>query len=356
MIDINEKIIREYTNKESYKLGTYDYLNNKVVDINIEIKEQDNYKETNITANVESSNLTLYQVETSFNNINSFISCKCECSNSYSYFGEKSMCKHIVATCLKYLNEKEQIIKAQNIAKTTSLIKQIIENISTTKVAKQYLNLDIKYYYDSNNSNRKAFVELKIGEDKLYVVRNIKQFFACYNTGIETMEFGKNFTYNPYLHLFKEEDLNIIELFKEASELDEVSATTDRGYKSSVKFLSGKKAYFTESMVKRLFKNLNNRAITAVIKDQVFNDVKIAQEDMPLEFAINRENNKFILRQKDQMPTELCNEGEYFFYEGKIYEPPNGQRYAYLPFYNRFKEERNNFIEFYEEEKDDVAS
>ena len=356
LIDINEKIIREYTNKESYKLGIEDYLNNKVVNINIEIKEQDNYKETNITADVESSNLTLYQVETRFNNISSFISYKCECNNSYSYFGEQSMCKHIVATCLKYLNEKEQIIKAQNIAKTTILIKKITENISTTTAAKQYLNLDIKYYYDSNNSNRKAFVELKIGVDKLYVVRNIKQFFACYNTGMETMEFGKKFTYNPYLHLFKEEDLNIIELFKEASELDEVSATADRGYRSSVKFLSGKKAYFTESMVKRLFKNLNNRAITAVIKDQVFTDVKMAQEDMPLEFEINRENNKFILRQKEQMPTELCNDGEYFFYEGKIYEPPNDQRYAYLPFYNRFKEESNNFIEFYEEEKDDVAS
>ena len=38
------------------------------------------------------------------------------------------------------------------------------------------------------------------------------------------MEFGKKFTYNPYIHSFKEEDLNIIELFKEASELEEVAA------------------------------------------------------------------------------------------------------------------------------------
>ena len=56
------------------------------------------------------------------------------------------------------------------------------------------------------------------------------------------------------------------------------------------------------------------------------------------------------------MPTALCNDGEFFFYEGKIYELPKDQRNAYLPFYNRFKEENNNFIEFYEEEKDDVAS
>ncbi|MCJ7690952.1 MAG: SNF2 helicase associated domain-containing protein, partial [Clostridiaceae bacterium] len=356
MIDINEKIIREYTNKDYYKMGIENYLSNKVVAINIETKEQDNYKETNITANVESSNSTLYKVETSFNNISSFISYNCECNDTYNHFRGGSMCKHIVATCLKYSNEKEQIIKKQKMDKTTNLIKQITKSISTLKVAKQYLNIDIKYYHDSNNDNRKAFVELKIGEDKLYVVKNIKQFFACYNTGSEIIEFGKKFTYNPYVHLFKEEDLNIIELFKEASELEAVAQAAEIYVRRSVKFLSGKKAYFTESMVKRLFKCLNNRSITAVIKDQVFTNVLISHDAIPLEFEINRKSNKFILRQKDQMPIALCNEGEFFFYEGKIYEPPSGQRYSYLPFYNRFKEDDNNFIEFYEEEKDDVAS
>ncbi|MBK5242219.1 MAG: DEAD/DEAH box helicase [Clostridium sp.] len=357
-MDINDKNIRKYANKDSYKMGSEYYLSNRVLDINIEIKEEENYKETNITANVESSNETLYKVEISFNNNCSFISYRCECDNSYSYLSSsrRPMCRHIVATCLKYSNEKEQIIKEQKMAKTNNLIKQITKNISTVEVAKQHLNIDVKYYHDSNNDNRKACVELKIGEDKLYVVKNIKQFFACYNTGLEIMEFGKKFTYNPYLHLFKEEDLNIIELFKEASELEAVAEAAEVYVRRSVKFLSGKKAYFTESMVKRLFKCLNNRAITVVMKDQVFTNVQISQEAMPLEFEINRENNKFLLRQKEQMPTVLCSDGEFFFYEGKIYEPPNCQRYSYLPFYNRFKEDDNNFIEFYDEEKADVAS
>lgn len=88
-------------------------------------------------------------------------------------------------------------------SKTNNLIKQISKNISVTPRAKQYLNIDVKYQHDSNNGNRKATVELKIGENKLYVVRNIREFFTCYNSGFESMEFGKNFTYNPYLHSFK---------------------------------------------------------------------------------------------------------------------------------------------------------
>jgi len=265
------------------------------------------------------------------------------------------MCKHVVATLLKYFHEKEQIIKKQKLGKTNSLIKQITKNINTNSRAKEYLNLDIKYYYDCNSNNRKICVELRIGEDKLYVVKNIKEFFNCYIKGVDIMEFGKNFTYNPYIHSFKKEDLSIIELFIEASEL-EVAATADGNTRSSVKFVSGKTAYFTQSMVRRLFKCLNNRAITAIIKDQVFTNVHVVQEAMPLEFEINKEIENFVLSQKQHMPTALCKDGEFFFYIDKIYEIPKEQRSAYLPLYNRFKEENNSYIEFYEEEKEDVAS
>ena len=260
------------------------------------------------------------------------------------------------ATLLKYFYEKDEIIKVKKMAKTNSLIKQITKNISGDPRIKSYLNVDIKYEHGSNSDNRKSFVSLKIGEDKQYVVKNIKEFFICYNKNFESMEFGKKFTYNPYLHSFKEDDLNLIELFKEASELEAVAeaANTYRG--NAVKFLSGKKAYFTDSMVKRLFKCLYNRNLTVVIKGETFIDVHIKHINMPLEFEINRENSKFILQQKEHMPIAISNDGEFFFYKGEIYEPPIAQRDAYLPFYNRFKEENNNCIEFYEEEKDDVAS
>lgn len=109
-------------------------------------------------------------------------------------------------------------------------------------------------------------------------------------------------------------------------------------------------------MIKRLFKCLYNRDLTVVIKGETFTNVHIKRESMPLKFQINRENNKFILEQKQNMPIALSSDGEFFFYEGKIYEPSIDQRDAYLPFYNRFKEENNNCIEFYEEEKENVAS
>ncbi|MBZ9687290.1 DEAD/DEAH box helicase [Clostridium estertheticum] len=356
MNDINEEIIQKNSDSGSYKRGREYYLNNKVKYIDIDINEKGNYIETKINSKVESSKFTQYKVNTSFNNIAPFIIYHCECNANYSYYGQTSMCKHVVATLLKYFYEKEQIIKVKKMGKTNKLIKQITENLSSAPREKLNLKLDIKYVHDSNSDNRKSSFELKIGEDKLYVVKNIREFLLCSSKTIETLEFGKKFSYNPHLQCFNTEDLNIIEIFKEAGELETLIANVDTYRSSKVKFLSGKKAYFTDSMVKRLFKCINNRAITVVINGEIFTNVHVLQESMPLQFEINRENNKFVLQQKEHMPIALCNDGEFFFYAGEIYETAKEQRESYLPLYNRFKEENKNYMEFYEEEKDDVAS
>lgn len=353
--DINEEIIQKNSDLGSYKRGRDYYLNKKVKYIDIEINEQGAYAETKINSKVESSKFTQYKVNASFNNLAPFIIYHCECNAHYSYYGQTSMCKHVVATLLKYFYEKEQIIKVKKLSKTSNLIKQITKNLSSAPREKINLKLDIKYVHDTNSNNRKSSVELKIGEDKLYVVKNIKEFLSCFTKTLEIVEFGKKFSYNPLLHYFNAEDLNIIEIFKEANELETLIANVDT-YKSKVKFLSGKKAYFTDSMVKRLIKCLYDKAITVVIDDKIFTDVIVLQDSMPLNFEINRDNNKFILKQKEHMPIALCNDGEFFFYTGKIYHILKEQRESYLPLYNRFKEENNNYIEFYEEEKDEVAS
>ena len=84
------------------------------------------------------------------------------------------MCKHEVATLLKYLYEKEQIIKEKELIKTNNLIKEITKNMSRTPKSKVYLDVDIKYQHDATNYSSKSFVELKVGEDKLYVAKIFK--------------------------------------------------------------------------------------------------------------------------------------------------------------------------------------
>ncbi|WP_376769024.1 SNF2 helicase associated domain-containing protein [Clostridium psychrophilum] len=355
-MDIDEKIIEKDSESGTYKRGHEEYQSNKVKHMDIDIQEAGDLIETKISSKVESSKFTQYKVDASFNNVDNFITYHCDCNAYYSYYGQTNMCEHVVATLLKYVHEKEQILKTKKMDKTNNLIKQISKNISDEPRTKLYLNIEIKYECESNVYNSKPFVGLKVGEDKLYVVKNIKEFFVCYNKSYQTMEFGKKFTYNPYLHCFQKEDLNIIELFNEVSELQAVASSVDKYRGNTIKFLSGKKAFFTDSMIKRLFKCLYTRDLTVVMDGETFNNVHILRESIPLEFKIIRENDKFILKQNKLLPTALTSDGEFFFYEGKIYEPPIKQRDGYLPFYNRFKEENHNSIEFYEEEKNDVAS
>ncbi|MBU3144333.1 SWIM zinc finger domain-containing protein [Clostridium sp. CF012] len=235
MNEINEEIIQKNSDLGSYKRGREYYKNNKVKYIDIDINEEGDYTETKINSEVESSKFTHYKVNTSFNNIAPFIIYHCECNANYSYYGQTSMCKHVVATLLKYFYEKEQIIKVKKMDKTNNLIKQITKNLSSAPRGKLNLKLDIKYVHDSNSNNRKSSVEIKIGEDKLYVIKNIREFLTCSTKTFETLEFGKKFSYNPNLQYFSSEDLNIIEIFKEASELETLIANVDIYRSSKVK-------------------------------------------------------------------------------------------------------------------------
>ena len=161
-IDINEDIIRENTDKETYKVGKTYYLSNKVKDIDIEIEDLENpeeYSRTTITSNVESSEFTLYKVDICFDNIDLFINYNCDCNKySFGYYGRRNMCKHVVSTLLKYVYEKEQIIKEKKMVKTNNLIKQITNNINISQRSKIDLNVDIKYEHGSSSEDRKSVV------------------------------------------------------------------------------------------------------------------------------------------------------------------------------------------------------
>jgi hypothetical protein len=169
--ELNEKIIQKNSNAGSYKMGREYYLSNKVKHVALEMEDKGSYTETYVASTVEETRITQYKVETRFDNISGFIRYQCECNTHFSFYNSRTMCEHVVATLLKYLYEKEQIIKEKEMIKTNNLIKEITKNISSAPKAKLYLDIEIKYQQDSISDSRKSFVELKVGEDKLYVIK-----------------------------------------------------------------------------------------------------------------------------------------------------------------------------------------
>lgn len=75
----------------------------------------------------------------------------------------------------------------------------------------------------------KFVIELKVGEDRLYVVQNIGEFLSCLHSR-QTYEFTKHFSYDPQSHYFKSEDLEVLHVCKNLSQsehvYDDMSGTT----------------------------------------------------------------------------------------------------------------------------------
>lgn len=239
--------------------------------------------------------------------------------------------------------------------KTARLIEQIKAGIIPRDSRRKGLNMTVKlnaepWFYKGSS------IELKIGEDREYVVKNIKNFMYAYSRVNEEIEFGKGFTYNSQKYCFNEEDTEILNMLEELFQIDERSADLNRYANYNNKFLTGKRAYLTEINVKRLLKLLKDRELEVSIRGIVYSNVKIIEKQVPLEFELIREDDKIKLVHKSDIPIPITLDGEYMFFKGNIYKPDESKQRGYIPFYNEFAREKKNIITFDIKDKEKVAS
>lgn len=183
--------------------------------------------------------------------------------------------------------------------------------------------------YGSSN-----YLELRVGEEKLYVVKNMREFLEAVSYG-EELEFGKNFSYNPYVHSFKEEDKEIIRLLLNVYETDRAAEKLTRYGDRPVKFLTGKKAYLTERNLKKFLELLGERTLDLAVNKTNFSDVSIIKNNFPLQFALKKASKGIVLEQTTEPPMPITNTGSCFFYNN-IYIPTDEQVRIYKPILSTF--------------------
>lgn len=242
-----------------------------------------------------------------------------------------------------------------NSAKTARLVEQIKASMAGATANRKSLNIAVKlnvepWFYKGSS------LELKIGEDKLYVVKNIKHLMFAYSHPNEEIEFGKGFTYDPQKYCFMDGDMKLINILQELFEVDERRSDLGGFYNNSNKFLSGKKAYLTEINMKRILSLFANRGFEISIRNITYSDVKIVEGQLPLEFELIKEDEEIKLRHKSDMPIPVTVDGEYMFFKGNIYRPTEAEKKAYIPFYNEFAREKNSEICFDMKDSEKIAS
>ncbi|MBL4936369.1 DEAD/DEAH box helicase [Clostridium sp. YIM B02515] len=360
MYEIDEQKLKNTVGNVIYARGLDIYLRNKIRRMDLSIEDMGSEDVLDIDALVDSSYGTQnYNINVKIGQRSGRLAFNCDCD--YSASSEK-LCKHVVAVLLKFNRERDTLVRKQrglSSRKTNEFINCIKNNmLSSEESYLRELSLEVKYNVEFDDE-RKSTIELKVGENKTYVVKNMRDFLSAVDNKDAVIEFGKNFTYDPAVYTFKEEDKNLIDLLLEVYQTDKMIATNSsfHGYwNRPASLISGKKAVLTDRQVKRFFIIMKGKCFDASIDNLILNNISILEENMPLEFDIKLTNAALIIKQNEDLPLPLTDSGEYFFYKNNIYHPLKEQTRIYLPFYTEISNSRTKSMSFNKADVEKVAS
>ncbi|QGU96758.1 ATP-dependent helicase [Clostridium bovifaecis] len=198
-------------------------------------------------------------------------------------------------------------------------------------------------------------LELKVGEKSTYVVKGLKEFIETMLEGEETLYFGKNFTYDPKVHILSDNDKKIMDILIEVYEMNE-SLKYSGNSSLYNKFIKGKRIFLTDSQIKRVFLHLKDRPIGFKVQYGENITTSIVDNDIPLEYSILQQNEGFILRQNGPMTIPITRDKEYIFYNDKIYRLSEEQKQVFSAFYNSYRDKREKSIFLSVKDKEEIAS
>lgn len=343
---ITDGMIRQQaTNEAVYQRGIIYYLQKRVA--YFEFDDED------LTVDAEVIGMEEYDVTISFFRNGQIDDLYCTCPAFRDYSGA---CKHIVAV----LKRTQQEFQMQNMYEKQNLnmvdyIFDFFEVFRENKT-KEEVNLEIIYELENGYNGRLSSLELRIGMDRLYVVKNTRQFLESIIKN-KPLTFGKKFIFDPLIHTFKEQDREIIQLLREIYEHQKMLEDSFATSSSYASVLKGKKIYLSSSAVKRLFKTLNNRFFKAIVLGKESEFTTIKEKDLPLSFELKQKNEKLLLDLKQKHTfIPITQDGEYFFYQGSIYHISEKQQTYFFPFYNGFMRNRERAIIFSGKDKEKFVS
>ena len=292
-----------------------------------------------------------YRIEIELDSRGHFEDATCTCPAYEEYWG---YCKHIVAV-LSTVVEKSNRGDFNNPDKdSTDILSFFRYKQSDVKIP---VEVEVNYEFSPHtiNADVSSFLSLRMGEGKLYVVKNMKKFFEAVEKG-QQLEFGKEFTFDPRRHSFKEADQPIIDLLKEIYDHESILKEFSYGY-SKKSLFNGKNVGLPSSTLKRFFQICQSRLFNAMILGESYRNIGIVNTDIPVVFNFSKSDKELLLEvsHKGKM-LPLIDSGEYFFYEDYIYRVSDYQKENFKPFYNALLNKRDKTIRIPREHQESFLS
>ena len=154
-----------------------------------------------------------YAVQVAFEKDSSVRSYRCTCPAFTDYPGA---CKHVIAV-LKAAQQKLPTAWPDHVV-PNRVVEDLLEVFSNhhQEIPQEEVTLVVELQIILGH-RVSAQMQLKLGLQRLYVVKDIEQFISCIKTG-RPLGFGKQFMFEPSCQSFKEEDRAIIAMLQEMFE------------------------------------------------------------------------------------------------------------------------------------------
>jgi predicted nucleic acid-binding Zn finger protein len=334
--------IKEFTNNTIFIRAYKVYKSNKIKNLKAK-KVSDNgeiaYK---ISADINSSSLDEEYFTEFYLGEKGITKYYCSCPTFFNYDGP---CKHIVSLLIAFHYKPEKVIELQNRKVLDRLINNIKAGNKNITSIKYEVLMDITLCVEYNSGKPVYSLEIAVGEQQKYVVKNMKKFIYCIMKK-KALEFGSNFTLSNIYHIFNEEDFKIINVLQELYEFNEINKNqVDYNHKSFL--FKGKKVYLPTSHIKKVLEILEIREFNIRYLEQEQIKGEIVNEDLPLEFTISNVENTIVIEQLGDLPLIFTEDNKYFFYNKIIYKPSELQIEIYLGFLEAFKNNKKIIFEYH---------
>ncbi len=130
-------------------------------------------------------------------------------------------------------------------------------------------------------------IEMKVGQKRTYVVKNIKEFLKAINIQVQ-YPFTKNFSYDPTEQEFSQEDQEIIHLLLNAIKYEEIYQEFQPSYYRGSGSSDERAINIPLMIMDELFTKLNNRSVLFENGDKVFNQINIYHSELPFSIQLDK--------------------------------------------------------------------
>ena len=221
---------------------------------------------------------------------NDIINISCTCHN----FLHHDKCIHVAVIILACYKILFPIFSDPKKISNAILEQFLIDNKPTIK---KEVDLELKLDINSNYYHEFLEPKISIGENRLYSLNTkVSAFKKVYEDGVGEVKFGKNFTYNPELNYFNEENKRVIESFLE--------------YTGGV---NGR--FHSPQELKRFLSKIKD--VRFIYNDYLVSGIK---EGFPLKTKLSKDSDNYNLNfDINEFELLIDDDYEYVFYKGSIY-------------------------------------